>query len=361
MNDRPSFATDEPARPAGPGGWPQERPHSPDGSLESEPAFFVRDIPIFGDVILAPMAGFADVPNRAVCRRFGSAMNYSEFVAAEDVINNSRRALSLLDFTYDDRPMVFQIFGNNAENILLAAQKVEELGPDIIDINMGCSTRRVSGRGAGVGMMRDPALIGKTFSLLTQHLSIPVTGKIRLGWDDNQNYLEVARIMENSGAALIALHPRTKEQQYRGNARWEAIAELHDAVNVPVIGNGDVLMAEDIDKMLAQTGCQAVMIGRGALGNPWLFARQDKEKLRFASVANLIMDHLSQMLAYHGERGLILFRKHAKRYLAGMMPIQMYYRQMATAETREQCEASLAAAESQYGGETVSELMKVRS
>ena len=359
MNSRPSSATDEPVQPAEPGGWPEERPGPPDGSLEVEPTFFVRDIPIFGDVMLAPMAGFADIPNRAICRRFGSAMNYSEFVAAEDVINSSSRALSLLDFTNDDRPMVFQIFGNNAQSILLAAQKVEELGPDIIDINMGCSTRRVSGRGAGVGMMRDPALIGKTFDLLTQHLRVPVTGKIRLGWDDNENYLEVARILEDSGAALIALHPRTKEQQYRGNARWDAIAELREAVSVPVIGNGDVLIPEDIDRMLAETGCQAVMIGRGALGNPWLFARQDKETLSFTEVASLIRDHLAQMVACHGERGLILFRKHVKRYLAGMSSLQSTYRQMATAETREQFEAALAAAEGQYGVETVGALLRV--
>jgi len=188
------------------------------------PTFFVRDVPVFGDVVLAPMAGFADVPTRAICRRFGSAMNYSEFVAAEDIIHGSSRAKSLLDFTIDDRPLVFQIFGNDARRILLAAQKIEELGPDIIDINMGCSTRRVSGRGAGVGMMRDPALVAETFALLSKHLSVPVTGKIRLGWEDKQNYLVVARILEDNGAALIALHPRTKEQGYRGVAQWEAIA-----------------------------------------------------------------------------------------------------------------------------------------
>ena len=179
-------------------GHPPELPalnHAPGKRSQDPPAFYVGDVPVFGDVVLAPMAGFADVPTRALCRRFGSAMNYSEFVAVEDIINHSSRALSLLDFTADDRPMVFQIFGNDARRILLAAQQIEELGPDIIDINMGCSTRRVSGRGSGVGMMRNPELIAETFRLLSTHLTVPVTGKIRLGWEDKQNYLEVARIL----------------------------------------------------------------------------------------------------------------------------------------------------------------------
>ncbi|UCG24211.1 MAG: tRNA-dihydrouridine synthase family protein [Chloroflexota bacterium] len=331
--------------------------HRRGATQEATPTFFVRDVPVFGDVILAPMAGFADVPTRAICRRFGSAMNYSEFVAAEDIVNGASRAMSLLDFTADDRPMVFQIFGNDAQSILLAAQRIEDLGPDIIDINMGCSTRRVSGRGAGVGMMRDPQLVAETFRLLNKHLSVPVTGKIRLGWEDNQNYLEVARILDESGAALIALHPRTKEQQYRGAAQWEAIAALCEAVNVPVIGNGDVVAPQDVDRMKSQTGCQAVMIGRGAIGNPWLFARTEKETLMFSTLAQLIEEHLDLMVSYYGERGLVLFRKHLKRYLAGMPALKESYRRMVTAGTVDEVSNALAQLERQYGDQKVGELM----
>ena len=323
----------------------------------TEPAFFVRDVPIYGDTILAPMAGFADVPTRAICRRFGSAMNYSEFVAAEDIIHGSSRVLSLLDFTANDRPMIFQIFGNDARRILQAAQKIEEFGPDIIDINMGCSTRRVSGRGAGVGMMRDPDLVAQTFRLLNNFLSVPVTGKIRLGWEDNKNYLEVARILEDNGAALIALHPRTKEQGYRGAAQWEAIAALRQAVNVPVVGNGDVVAPLDVDRMKTQTGCQAVMIGRGAIGNPWLFARVDKEALPFSALVQLIRDHMDLMVDYYGERGSVLFRKHLKRYLAGMPPLRKQYRQMVTADSIEEVMISLALLERHYGDHPVGALM----
>jgi tRNA-dihydrouridine synthase len=182
--------------------------------MKPSPNFVVRDVPVYGDVVLAPMAGFADVPHRAICRSFGSAMSYTEFVAAVDVINGTRSTRPLLDFSESDRPMTVQLFGNNARSFLEAALRVEALGPDIIDINMGCSTRRVSGRGAGVGMMPNLELIQETFKLLSKHLAVPVTGKIRLGWYENQNYLDVARTMEDHGAALIALHPRTKEQRY---------------------------------------------------------------------------------------------------------------------------------------------------
>jgi nifR3 family TIM-barrel protein len=261
------------------------------------------------------MAGFADIPHRSLCRSFGSSLNYTEFVAVEDIIDDTKIVKSLLDFTSEDRPMVIQLFGNDAGLFLEAASRVEELGPDIIDINMGCSTRRVSGRGAGVGMMPKPRLIEETFNLLSSNLGVPVTGKIRLGWEDETNYAQVARIMEDNGAALIAIHPRTKEQGYRGVADWDAIAELRQIVKVPIIGSGDVSTPEDIDRMLMHTGCDAVMIGRGAIGNPWLFSRVDKNNVPLAKVTKTIRKHLLMMLEYHGDRGLILFRKYLKRYL----------------------------------------------
>jgi tRNA-dihydrouridine synthase len=193
----------------------------------------------------------------------------------EELLGKSKHTWSKLDFTSQDRPMVFQIFGNDAQKILQAAQMIEEKGPDIIDINMGCSTRRVSGRGAGVGMMPQPELIAETFSLLTKHLSVPVTGKIRLGWDGNENYLEIARILEDNGASLIAMHGRTKEQKYNGRANWDALVELKTA---------------DIDAMLNYTGCDAVMIGRGAIGNPWIFGRQERYQRSFSLLLAIVAE-----------------------------------------------------------------------
>ncbi len=314
-----------------------------------DPLFWVRDMPVYGDVLLAPMAGFSDVPHRAICRRFGSAMNYSEFVAAEEILNRSKKALSLLAFVPDDKPMVFQIFGNDPQTILLAAQKIEPLGPDIIDINMGCSTRRVSGRGAGVGMMLEPQLIAETFRLLTNHLEIPVTGKIRLGWDRSRNYLDVARILEDNGAALIAIHPRTKEPKYSGAAEWPAIAEIKNMVSVPVLGNGDVRTIADVDRMKEVTGCDAVMIGRGAIGNPWLFARIERDLLSWKEYALMIRIHLREMQRFYGDRGLILFRKYVKRYLEGMAPLSAFGQQLVTATTYDDFFRVLEESVARYG------------
>ncbi len=284
-----------------------------------EPTFWVRDIPIYGDAILSPMAGFSDVPYRALCRAFGSAMNYTEFVPVDSLQGKRNPLWNRLNKKPNEHPIVFQIFGNDAKKILRGAQRVEAMEPDIIDINMGCSTRKVSGRGAGVGMMIQPELVAETFRLLTKHLSVPVTGKIRLGWDDDRrNFIEIARIMEDNGASLVALHARTKEQKYNYEADWDAIAELKQAVNLPVIGNGDVRVPADIDAMKTHTGCDGVMVGRAAVGNPWIFARKDRADLSIHEITDTVRLHLREMLEYYGNPfGLVLFRKHLRRYFSG--------------------------------------------
>jgi tRNA-dihydrouridine synthase B len=289
--------------------------------MPQEANFYVGRVPVYGDVILAPMAGYSDVPYRALCRAYGSAMHYTEFVPVEALLG--RRIHSQfrqrLDRQPGERPFVCQIFGADAHKLLAAAQRVEQLGPDVIDVNMGCSTRKVSGRGAGAGMLPQPALVAETFRLLTSHLSVPVTGKIRLGWDESQkNYREIARIMADNGAALIAMHARTKVQKYDGTADWDAIADLRQTVAVPVIGNGDVRTPADVDRMKRHTGCDAVMVGRAAIGNPWIFARRSKAGLPLAEVLTAVRCHFTEMLAYYGERdGLFQFRKHLKQYLDG--------------------------------------------
>lgn len=290
--------------------------------MEREPQFWVGDLPVYGNVILAPMAGYSDVPYRALCRAFGSAMHYTEFVPVEALLGKKSRNIfwNRLDKKADEHPLVFQIFGNDAHKILEAALRIEELEPDIIDINMGCSTRKVSGRGAGVGMMPQPDLVADTFNLLSQNLKVPVSGKIRLGWDDSQrNYAAIAKIMVDNGASLVAMHARTKIQQYGGQADWDEIARLRQEVDVPVIGNGDVRVAEDIDRMIAHTGCDAVMVGRAAIGNPWIFSRQRREELTAEEFTSTIRYHVDEMVTYYGERlGLRLFRKHIKHYLKDM-------------------------------------------
>ena len=286
--------------------------------MPSSPTFCVRNIPVYGDVILSPMAGFSDLPFRSLCRELGSAMSYSEFINTLDVLQESPRQEMKFAYLPEERPVVYQIFDNEPERLLKVALQLQDLGPDIIDINMGCSVRRVSRRGAGAGLLRSPKKVARIIRDLNQELSIPVSVKIRLGWDDSsRNYLLIARIVEENGAALIAVHGRTKTQGYNGEADWDAIAEIKGSVSIPVIGNGDVRTVQDIERIKKHTGCDAVMIGRAAIGNPWIFSRLDREYVSKELIRETMLIHLERMLAFYGEeRGLVLFRKHASRYLS---------------------------------------------
>ena len=300
-----------------------------------QPTFQIRDLPIYGDTILSPMAAYSDVPFRAICRHFGAAMHYTEFVPTEALLHDPNPLWRRLDVhPTGEQPMVFQIFGNNARQILHAAQRIEAWGADIIDINMGCSVPKISEKGAGVGMMRQPKLVAETFSLLTKHLRVPITGKLRLGWDEaSQNYLEIAKIMVDNGAALIALHGRTRNQKYRGQANWDAIAKLKQSISVPVLGNGDVRTVADIDQLKAHTGCDGIMIGRAALGNPWLLARIDREQLTFGEVTAVLRHHLQEALTYYGTTdGLQNMRRHLKKYFSGLA-LKPFLRTFQTVKT----------------------------
>jgi tRNA-dihydrouridine synthase len=195
-------------------------------------------------------------------------------------------------------------------------------------------------------MMPQPELIAETFHLLSHYLSVPVSGKIRLGWDDNQrNYAEIARIMEENGASLVAMHARTKIQQYGGEANWDEIASLRQTISLPVIGNGDVQTPEDIERMKAHTGCDAVMIGRAAIGNPWIFGRLRRENLSPGDIIVAVKQHLSEMDAYYGATlGVMLFRKHLKQYLAGELWAETMLPQMLKITDLEELQAALSMA-----------------
>lgn len=280
------------------------------------PTLSIRNIPIYGDAILAPMDGYSDWPFRSICRALGSAMSYSEFVNADDILNRPRYVRHKLTFDPGERPMTFQIYGDTAKKLLEAALRIQELGPDIIDINMGCPAKNISHRGCGVGLMRTPQKIAEIFSTLSKALEVPVTGKMRLGWDDCMNYLDVAKAVEDNGGQLIAVHARTKQQGYKGLANWDAIAEVKATVKIPVIGNGDVVRVEDIQRMKDHTGCNAVMIGRGAIQNPWIFARLNRDEVPPDLIRKTMLDHLAKNEQFYGpEDGQRLFRKHAIQYL----------------------------------------------
>ena len=289
----------------------------PDLLPGSLPTFRVGDVPVYGDAILAPMDGFSDWPFRSLCRALGSAMSYTEFIKSEFLVHAFERMAPRMAYDETERPVVIQIYGDDPDELLKAALLVQAKKPDIIDVNMGCPARKVANRGAGVGLMRTPLKVARIFRKLSAALEVPVTGKIRLGWEDVRSYRLVARIVEENGGALIAVHGRTKEQSYGGLADWDAIAEVKAAVGIPVIGNGDIKSAADIDRMKTYTGCDAVMIGRAAVGNPWIFSRLDREQVPADAVRRMVALHLERSQAFYGPRkGLFLFRKHAMRYLA---------------------------------------------
>ena len=276
----------------------------------------MRNVPVHGDAILAPMDGYSDWPFRSVCRSLGSAMSYTEFVKVEKILSRSKQPGKKFHFEEAERPITFQIYGDEPDLILEAALRVQEWGPDIIDINMGCPAKSVADRGAGVGMMRTPLKIARTFKKLTAALKVPVTGKMRLGWENYRSYKLIARIVEENGGSLIALHGRTKEQSYSGEANWDAIAEVRSAVNIPVLGSGDVKTVSDIERMKRHTGCEGVMIGRAAIANPWIFSRLDRDQVSPEQVHEIVRIHLERNIQFYGpEDGQRLFRKHAVQYL----------------------------------------------
>ncbi len=285
-------------------------------------SFYIGDIPVNGELILAPMDGFSDLPFRSLCREFGSSISYTAFVNAIDILQGADAAWHTLRYMEHERPVIFQIYDSDEERLLQAAHAIRALEPDAIDVNMGCSVRSVSGRGAGAGLLREPGKIERIVSSLVSELDLPITAKIRLGWDDlDRNYMQVAQAIERAGASLLAVHARTRQQGFRGEADWQAIAEIKSAIRIPVIGNGDVQTPEDARRMLAVTSCDGVMIGRAAMGNPWIFRDQVPEDVPIDELSLVVGTHLIRMLDFHGyEEGLLRFRKHLKRYLA---PLQV--------------------------------------
>lgn len=309
----------------------------------TSPNFFIDKIPIYGNTILAPMDGYSDSPFRQITRNFGSAISYSEFINTMEVIHKHRYLYEMVDFVDDERPFVFQVFDNDPQRILEAVLILEERRPDIIDINMGCSAKNVSGRGAGAGLMRSPEKVEKLFSMLSKKLSVPITAKIRLGWDEaSLNYLLISKIIEENGGKAIAVHGRTRAQEYRGKARWDPIAEIKAERKIPVIGNGDVKTPEDINRMIEETNVDAVMIGRAATGNPWIFEQRKKSDVSKSELIKTIKEHLHLMIQHYGEdRGVTCFRKHAVRYLSEYQILRDERKKLLTSPNEEKFSETL--------------------
>ena len=288
-----------------------------------EPAFHIGPVPIMGNLILAPMDGYTDHPFRFICRKWGSACIYSEFINGIDLEGRHPPHLAeRMYFSEEERPFGYQILDDSPERILNTARFLRQRNPDFFDVNMGCCSRTVCSRGAGACLLREPEKISLIITMLVKEMDIPITAKIRLGWDDSsRNYLDIARRIEQAGASAIAVHGRTKVQMYRGTADWDAIAEVKQILSIPVIGNGDVKTSDEIMPFFQHTGCDAIMIGRGAVGNPWIFARKKRSDCTRKEIFETLRDHLTASMSYFGEKhGLIIFRKQAINYVGDNWP-----------------------------------------
>lgn len=289
----------------------------------------IGNVEIKNKAFLAPMAGTTDLPYRLICKRYGAAMLYSEMVSAKGLYYKDKKTADLMVTTDIERPFAIQIFGSDPEIMASVIDKVMEISnPDIIDVNMGCPTPKIVNNGDGSAILKNPKLAGEIMNVLVKVSPVPITAKIRKGWDDSLiNAVEVAKILEANGAAAVAIHGRTRMDFYSGTADWDIIKDIKSAVKIPVIGNGDIKTAYDAKKMLDYTGCDAVMIGRAAQGNPFIF-RQINELLETGSLSYMPSDeerlltaieHVRDLVNAHGERrGVCEARKHIAWYIKGM-------------------------------------------
>lgn len=306
----------------------------------------IGEIKLAAPLALAPMAGITDLPFRLICRRLGCGMTVSEMVSAKGLLYKNVKTTEMLRIDDGERPTAIQLFGSVPEELAEAARMVEASGADMIDFNMGCPVPKIVNNGEGSALMKQPQLAHDILAAMVKAVKIPVTVKFRAGWDNSsRNAVEIAKAVEAAGVSAVAVHGRTRQQFYEGKADWGIIAEVKQAVKVPVFGNGDIFTVEDGLRMLAETGVDGLMIGRGADGNPWIFRElaavlRGEERPAAPSLQERLAqaaEHLDMLIDYKGEHISVKeMRRHISAYLKGLPHAAEFRGRFHKVDTREQ-------------------------
>ncbi|TAH74910.1 MAG: tRNA dihydrouridine synthase DusB [Anaerolineaceae bacterium] len=290
-------------------------------------SFNIGNVKIKGNLSLGPMAGVTDLPFRLLCKEKGVDLVYTEMISGKGIRYNNKNTKDLLAVSNDEKPVAIQLFGSDPDILADAVKQIEDINYDILDINMGCPVPKVVNNGEGSALMCNPKLVADIINKAVRTTDKPVTVKIRKGFTkDDINGVEIAKIAEQNGAAAVAVHARTRDQYYSGKADWDIIRKVKEAVSIPVIGSGDVVTPNDARNMLTQTGCDGIMIARGARGNPWIFEQVKayldhgiiKAKPEFSEVSDMILRHCRLAIEYKGDYvGMREMRKHVAWYISG--------------------------------------------